>query len=83
MTAAATRGSLTLQVSLRDVAGEPCLVDYTAAKDGTERRGRYISCSQSVPEPLGLGRFDSEIMEQCVPAPRISLSRIRNSRLQS
>jgi hypothetical protein len=39
MTASATCGSLILHVSLRDVTGEPCLVDYTAAKDGRERRG--------------------------------------------
>jgi hypothetical protein len=54
MTAAATHGSLTLQVNLPDVAGDPYLADYTAAQG---RQGPTavinISRSQSVREPLG------------------------------
>jgi hypothetical protein len=44
MTAAATHGSLILQVNLRDVAGELYLADYTAAQ-GRQRPTAVINIS--------------------------------------
>jgi hypothetical protein len=81
MTAAATHGSLTLQANLPDVAGDPYLADYTAAKDGRDRPLSLTSAARSRSEnrsarPIRL----QKIMEQRLP-PRIFLPRIRSSRL--
>ncbi len=58
MTAAATHGSLILQVNLRDVAGEPYLADYTAAQ-GWRRPTAVVNISRSSRSENRSGSADS------------------------